>query len=162
MPLIVNLHHLARQRVRLQGVLPAGELDIDTRDEMLRLGETLQHDLLVEKIEHHLLVRGELEVRLACRCVRCLEPFCRPLRLADWLCEIPLTGPERCPVHDDCVDLTPYVREDILLAFPQHPLCRPDCPGLTVAGSDVTQSRRGSHRGVRSPSVWAALDKLKF
>ncbi len=34
------------------------------------------------------------------------------------------------PIKNDCVDLTPWVREDILLGFPQHPLCRPDCGGL--------------------------------
>ena len=36
-------------------------------------------------------------------------------------------------IENDCVDLTPFVREDILLEFPQHPLCKPDCGGLKTS-----------------------------
>jgi uncharacterized protein len=162
MPLLVNLHHLDRRSVRLTGELPAGELDLDTRDEMIRLGPLLRHDLEVEKLEEHLLVRGELELALACQCVRCLEPFSRPLRLADWLCDVPLTGEERAPVNGDCVDLTPYVREDILLALPQHPLCRPDCAGLTAAEIGKANTQRGAGRTQQHSSAWTALDKLRF
>ena len=39
-------------------------------------------------------------------------------------------GEDRVAVDNDCVDLTPYLREDILLEFPQHPLCKPECRGL--------------------------------
>lgn len=162
MPLLVNLRHLDRHSVRLKGELPVGDLDIDTRDEMIRLGLVLRHDLEVEKLEQHLLVRGELEVVLACQCVRCLKPFSHPLRLADWLCHVPLAGEECAPVSGDCVDLTPYVREDILLAIPQHPLCRPDCPGLTVAETGKSNTQRGASRTLRQSSAWTALDKLKI
>ena len=31
---------------------------------------------------------------------------------------------------DDSVDLTAVIREDILLAFPAHPVCDPHCAGL--------------------------------
>ena len=46
---------------------------------------------------------------------------------------LPLEGEEAVSVVNDCVDLTPYVREDILLEFPQHPLCEPECRGLRNA-----------------------------
>ena len=42
---------------------------------------------------------------------------------------MPLEGEEKANVINDLVDLTPYLREDIVLAFPQHPLCRPNAAG---------------------------------
>jgi uncharacterized protein len=160
MPLLVSLRQLARHSLRLQGELPVGDLDVDTRDELVRLGPVLRHDLEVEKLEQHLLVRGELELVLACQCVRCLKPFAPVLRLADWLCHVPLVGEGRAAVSGDCVDLTPYVREDILLAIPQHPLCRPDCPGLTEAEMGKTNAQGGA--GPSRSAAWSALDKLEF
>jgi uncharacterized metal-binding protein YceD (DUF177 family) len=55
------------------------------------------------------------------------------------------------------VDLTPFIREDILLDFPQRPLCRPDCAGLK------SKSDRKS-KAVEKPvlDVWGKLDKLKL
>jgi len=39
---------------------------------------------------------------------------------------LPLEGEEKTPVDNDCVDLTPFAREDMLLEFPQHPVCEPE------------------------------------
>ena len=47
--------------------------------------------------------------------------------IATWTLHLPLEGEDKVTVENDCVDLTPFVREDILLEFPQHPLCKPDC-----------------------------------
>src|SRR6266478_3599555 len=117
MPLQVNMRHLDAHEVRLEGRMPIEELDIETRDEMIRLAEPLEYDLEAQKIEEGLLVQGELHLALECRCVRCLKPFQYRLDLPRWACHIPLEGEERAPVIGDCVDLTPYVREDILLEF---------------------------------------------
>ena len=43
-------------------------------------------------------------------------------------------GDDKALVVNDCLDLTPYVREDILLALPLHPLCGSDCGGLEFRG----------------------------
>lgn len=161
MPLRVNLHHLARRAVTLQGELPVALLDIETLDEMIRLGGPLHYHMTVEKLTDQLLVRGQLMLELDCVCVRCLRPFCHRLRLSKWMCPVPLTGPEQALVQEDCVDLTPYVREDILLAFPQHPLCSPGCPGLELADRGKANTQRGA-KGAECPSVWSKLDELRL
>jgi uncharacterized metal-binding protein YceD (DUF177 family) len=56
----------------------------------------------------------------------------------------------------DCVDLTPFLREDILLALPQHPLCSSDCKGLLRKYE--REAIPGSGRD--KPSAWSELDKL--
>jgi len=38
------------------------------------------------------------------------------------------------------IDLTPLLREELILATPLAPLCRPDCQGLCeVCGDDLNQ-----------------------
>lgn len=161
MPLVVNLRHLANQNVLLQGELPTGELDLETHDEMIRVNGPVAHDLEAQLLDDNLLVRGSLRVELDCQCVRCLKPFAYDLNLAEWTCLLPLKGEEAVPVNSDCVDLTPHIREDILLAFPQHPVCDSKCRGLTKPeiGKKKTSGRDKTETG---SSAWSALDKLKL
>jgi uncharacterized metal-binding protein YceD (DUF177 family) len=49
------------------------------------------------------------------------------------------------------------VREDMLLEFPQHPLCKPECAGLKKKPRKPT----GGEEEIE-PSKWSELDKLKL
>ena len=162
MALLVNLRHLETDSVHLEGELPAEELDIDTRDEMVNVGGPLEYDLEVQRVEDGILVQGRLEVTLLCQCVRCLKPIEEPLVLENWARLLMLEGEEAVAVDNDCVDLTPLLREDMLLEFPQHPLCDPDChglPGLSPGEADGASSTGQPEKG--SPA-WNELNKLKF
>jgi len=160
MPLLINLRHLEKHDVTLQGELPVADLDIDTRDEMVQALKPLQYQLEVQQLDDALLVRGRLVLPLACECVRCLKPFEFRLELADWACHIPLEGEEKAAIVSDCVDLTPFLREDMLLELPQHPLCKPDCGGLKK--SSVGKTKKNSPGATKNSPAWSALDKLKF
>lgn len=160
MPLIVNLRHLEEHDVTLCGELPLAELDLDPRDEMIRVLQPLRHDLEVQLLDRSLLVRGSLRLTLTCQCVRCLKPFERELELNPWTRHLPLEGEESVPLANDCADLTPCVREDILLEFPRHPLCRPGCPGLEKMKTGAAKKTDGKDQ--MAPSAWAELDKLKL
>ena len=162
MPLTVNLRHLEAHSVRLEGDLPIAELDIDTRDEMIQMAAPLEYDLEVEKVEHSLLLQGNLRLPLHCKCVRCLKPFESSLELRQWTCHVPLEGEEAAPVINDLVDLTPFVREDILLEFPQHPLCDRECQGLSKNEPGQAKPNTGAGQTEASSSAWAELNKLKF
>ena len=159
MPLAVNLRHLEAHPVRLQGELPLAELDLDPKDEVIRPQGPLGYDIEVQKLEGGLWVQGRLSLELECECVRCLKLFRYKLQLEDWGSHLPLQGEDAVPVVNDCVDLTPNLREDILLEFPQHPVCEPGCRGLadTLVGKAKTSSP-----GQTDSSAWAALNKLKF
>lgn len=159
MPLLVNLRHLADRSLELQGELPASALDLDTRDEMIRVEKELEYAIEVQKLDQNLLLRGWLRLTLDCQCVRCLKPFTHRLALEDWTCHIPLAGEERAAVVNDCVDLTSYLREDILLSFPQHPLCNAECRGLVRAEAGPMKQ---SHPALASSPAWSELDKLKL
>jgi len=160
MPLLVNLRHLEKDDLTLKGELAVEELDIDTRDEMVQVAEPLLYQLQIQRLADALLARGKLVLPLACQCVRCLKAFEYKLKLPDWACHIPLVGEGKAPIISDSVDLTPFLREDILLELPQHPLCKPDCGGLKKPKAG--KSKKISPGATPKSSAWSELDKLKF
>lgn len=161
MPLKINLQQLAQDELVLKGEIPAVELDYGFTDEVVQAREPLQYDLNVQKMEDAVLVQGSLVQVFDCLCVRCLKPLQHRLRLADWACHLPLSGDDAATVSNDCVDLTPYIREDILLGLPQHPVCKPECRGLTISPGGKPKSA-SSQEATPSTSAWTELDKLKL
>jgi uncharacterized protein len=162
MPLSINLRHLEAHNVHLRGELAVRELDLEAHDEMIRAEAPLQYDLEAQQMEQSLLIQGRLRLALRCECVRCLKPFEYRIELKEWARHLPLEGEDRVRVANDCVDLTPFVREDILLEFPQHPLCKPECGGLTKTHRGKAKKIADLKPGPQDSSAWAELDKLKF
>ena len=162
MPLVVNLRQLEAHSIRLKGKLPVTELDIDPHDEVIRVSQPLEHDLEVQQLEDGLLVQGHLHLTLDCQCVRCLKPFQHQLKLDHWACHLPLQGEDRVAVVNDCVDLTPYLREDILLEFPRHPLCNAECRGLPRTSVGKSRNTSGAGKTEVDSSAWTELNKLKL
>ena len=160
MALIINLRLLSQETLFLQGELSPAELDFGLRDDMFQITGPVQYDLAAEMVDDAILVRGRLSAELACECVRCLKPFTRPLELPELTLHLPLTGEEAVTTDNDNVDLTPFLREDMILEFPQHPLCEPDCAGLKKV--DKNQAREAGRKPETSASAWAELNKLKL
>ena len=159
MSLLVNLQELEHRDVEVAGELTPEELDYGVNDETIAVTQTLKYSLNVQLLEDALLVRGQLHLDLDCRCVRCLVELSCPIDFQDWICHIPISGEEKAPINKGCVDLTPYIREDTLLAFPQHPLCRKDCPGLSPKDSNQSE---GASKDGDSSSPWDQLNQLKL
>src|SRR6267142_5069926 len=143
MSLLVNLRHLETKNVLLKGELAAAELDLGELDELIRVEKPLRYDLETQLLDGSVLVQGGLELDLQCECARCLKPFVQRLELMGWACHLPLEGEEKALVANDCVDLTPSIREDILLELPQHPLCDPGCSGLPKSSIGKSASNTG-------------------
>lgn len=161
MPLLVNLRHLDKRNLALKGELSPAELGIDNRDELVQVKQPLTYQLEAQLLDDSLLVRGKLAITLDCECARCLKPFKFKLVLRDFAAHLPLEGEEAVAVSGDCVDLTPILREDTLLEFPQHPLCEPGCRGLTARKIGKKKPSDPAGTDVKS-SAWSALDKLKL
>ena len=154
----INLRHLEEEGVHLQGELPAAELDLGVADELIHTEKPLRYDLSVELMHDAILATGSLVMPLECECSRCLKRFKSEVKLTGWAAHLPLEGEDKVAVENDCVDLTPFLREDILLSFPQHPLCKPDCAGL----KKKTSARKAEAAEKPATAVWAELDKLKI
>jgi len=162
MPLTFNLRHLDKKNLHLKGELSPKELDADGLDELVKVREPIEYDLSLERLSNSVLVRGSLSAVLECECARCLKTFRKTAELNPWSVNLSLTGEEKVPVDNDSVDLTPLIREDILLAFPQHPLCENDCSGLPKAPQKLARDGGGADQSGEGSSPWAELNKLKF
>ncbi len=162
MPLLFNLRHLEEDSLDLKGELSAADLEIETLDELVHVPRPVLYDLEIQKLDNAILAHGRLELNLDCECVRCLKRFDFLLKLEDWACHLPLEGEDKVSVVNDSVDLTPYIREDMVLAFPQHPLCKPDCSGLAITQKKTGKSSGAAAKSESNSSAWSALDKLKL
>jgi uncharacterized metal-binding protein YceD (DUF177 family) len=156
MALTFNIRHIENKDVHLEGELSPGELQLENTDPLVVANKALKYDIDVQKNGSDILAQGLLELPLQCECARCLKPFKYKVLLEDWAALIPLEGEEKASVENDLVDLTPYIREDILLSFPPHPLCSEECTGLP-AHTDQEQKQTQS-----SSAAWSELNKLKF
>lgn len=155
MSIPLNLARVQKKPQRLDGELTPEELEFDAHDELIRIEQPMRYHLNADWMGDAVLVQGEVELSVDCDCARCLKSFVHVVSLTGYALHVPVKGEDAAEINDDCVDLTPYVREDIFLALPQHPLCRTDCPGLSKKGGDDKQS--GPATG-----LWSALDDLKF
>ena len=158
MPVTVNLRHLEDKNVELEGEVSPEELDFVKPDEMVQPNDPLKYNLEVEKNGTNLLVRGDLHMTLDCHCVRCLRPFKYEIELDPYDALVALEGDDRATVSNDLVDLMPYLREDVLLAFPQHPLCEADCNRLP----ELKNFRSSTTSVPGQKSAWDELNKLKL
>ena len=158
MPVQVNLRHLEDNNVQLEGEISAKELDFENIDEVIRTPYPLRYDLEVEKNGNNLLVSGNLNMPIDCECVRCLKPFKYNVSLDPYDLMVPLEGEDKAKIDNDLVDLTPYLREDTLLAFPQHPLCEAECDRLPP----LKESKPAGNSAQGHKSAWDELNKLKL
>ena len=159
MSLQVNLRLLEKGDLHLDGDVPASELAPDFHDELMRLSHPIEYELNVQKQSAGLLVTGTLRTHVDCECSRCLRPFLLTIRVDGFSLLAPLEGEDALPVDGDFADLTPAVREDILITLPANPLCSDDCRGL-----DPKARSRGSQAGDQAGpnTAWSALDRLKL
>ena len=159
MSLKVNLRLLEKESIQLDGDILGSELAPDFHDELMRLSHPVEYELTVDRQSESLLVTGSLRTHVDCECSRCLKSFVLSVQLDEFSALSPLEGEDALPVDGDFADLTPSVREDILLSLPTNPLCGPDCRGLKPKG----QSRELQVREQAEPnSAWSALDNLKL
>jgi len=97
-----------------------------------------------------LWANGSLQQPVELRCVACLEKFIHEIRVPAFAVHTELRGPET-------VDLTPFLREDLLLNLPAHPHC--DRDGNRVCKGKEIQAEQQDEK---CKADWSALDKLRL
>jgi uncharacterized protein len=141
------------KQIPAQGLHLNGEEDCPIRElasEEIQCAGPLHYAIEVGVADGGLWANGSLAQPVELRCVSCLQKFAHEIRVPAFAVHTELHGPET-------VDLTPFMREDILLNLPPHPHCDRD-------GGRVCQARQIATPGqdVTRKSDWSALDKLKL
>ncbi|MFO7191695.1 MULTISPECIES: YceD family protein [Thermocrispum] len=167
-PWVVDTQELGRSpgaSQRLERTVPA-ETAVGFPDVIeVPVGAPYRLDLLLESVVEGVLVSGSVTVRAAGQCSRCLDPIEEEIAVEltelfaypDSTTEATTEEDEVSHVVDDMVDLEPVVRDAVVLAMPQVPLCRPDCPGLCPDCGLKWVDLEPDHGHEKIDPRWAAL-----
>ncbi len=118
-----------------------------------RAEQPIRAELVVQKEEENFLVTGWATTSLSLLCGRCAEWLPWPIRAkVEHLFEAP---------HPNCIDLTPLIREDILLELPLNAACRLEADGRCPVTGELYQPRPESSGTLAGEEVWEALSKIK-
>ena len=155
----VHINQIPTEGLHLEGTESAKLLDL--REDAVRPASDIRYSLDVGLSDGGLFATGQIDLDLDLECVACLERFPYPLEIADFACQVELSGAES-------VDLTEPVREDILLALPPHPHCdwsgERVCQGalLRAKAEATADSLAETDETEKNRRVWGALDQLKI
>ena len=151
--MIVELSRLKPGGERLEGEEPEAILDLEP-GAPVRAVSPIRYTLLAELLPGELVVRGSLSCRIAFPCSRCAKIAEREVRVPDFLCVRAYRD------SAEAIDLTAELREDMILAFPNYPVCSPTCRGLCPqCGADLNERSCDCRREAEHPA-WSALDRL--
>lgn len=160
MPLLINIKQLENGQKHFRGHLELADLDVDPQDELIKPSKGLDFDFTAEIQGKNILTRGYIGMSFQFECARCLNPFEKEIEFPHWSQLIPFSGEEAVPVDNDCIDLTPFLREDMLLSLPQHPLCAKECQGMDTPTEKSPDFQSIQPKVDKQPSAWTALDQL--
>lgn len=170
-PLVLDIHELARwpgsmRRVDTTVAAPA-DLGLDDVVEVPQ-GSDIELELRLESVLEGVLVSGTARARFTGECVRCLDPIGGEIavelqelyRYADSDDDLDTGATEdELPVDGELIDLEQPIRDAVVLALPQAPVCREDCPGLCpTCGARLADDPAHSHE--TTDPRWAALSGL--
>ncbi|MBM3730856.1 MAG: DUF177 domain-containing protein [Actinobacteria bacterium] len=163
--LVVNVAEVLRRVGNVK------EIDVSVDSDLLELGDdrVATQDVPIafhlESTNTGILVCGTVSAAYSDTCRRCLADVRDTVTVAiGELYQREITDPDAYPIEGEQLLLAPLVREHLLLALPDAPLCRTDCPGLCpVCGADKANPAEadcGCAVGASDPR-WAALDALR-
>jgi uncharacterized protein len=173
---VINVAPLLKQPLGTRVDQRIEESPIDPRGENAGLldASIVDVDALVRATHTNpgVYFEGSVDAHVAAQCARCLTPIDTPVH-ADFAEQYYATAPVDTGVgvveapldaktigSDFKIDLTPLLREELILATPVAALCRPDCAGLCpVCGEDLNE-RPHAHDEAIDPR-WTALQELK-
>jgi len=169
-PLVLDTRELGRRpgsmrTVQLSAPAPGG---LGLEDLIaVPVGAELALDLRLESVMDGVLVTGTVTGPVTGECGRCLTD------LSDTL-TVPVQElflyPEESIHRDeddelpqlvgDLLDLTPTLRDAVVLALPLNPLCREDCQGLCATCGERLDDLPEDHAHDTTDARWGALSGL--
>ncbi len=149
--------------------------EIQDLDEEVKLTHPVEGAIRLIHTTEGVLVSGQLHTEVELTCSRCLESFSTAV---DFMLEeefhptidinsgakLPLLdGEDRATLIDGqhIIDLLEVMRQDILLALPPRPLCKPDCAGLcSQCGQNLNEGPCTCEQPLGDPR-WEVLRTLR-
>jgi len=137
MSLRIGVADLSPEGLSFSGEEQGDVLELAAEDE-IQPGGPVSYALHACRVGNDLIVSGQVRTRVLCECRRCAASF--PTEIAEEQFQLV----EAIGEEGEEVDLTPFIRESILLRLPAHPVCRKDCKGLCpTCGADLNKGSCG-------------------
>jgi len=149
----IHLKQIPAAGIHLEGEedCPLPELATDE----IRCAGPLRYALDIGISDGGLWANGSLSQRVELRCVSCLETFVHEIKVPAFAVHTELHGPET-------IDLTPQIREDLILNLPAHPHCDRDGEKICKAAIPKYSKLEEEQREAKREHDWEVLDKLKL
>ncbi len=156
MAIIVEPWKIPPEGMDFEGEEPSQVLALEN-DIRVKADGPIRYDLHLQCVTNELIVTGTVEVKVRFTCSRCADIYPVAIREQSFFCEKPVEN-----LHET-MDLTDEVRETIILAFPNYPVCRESCRGLCPR-CGVNLNRESC--GCKPPetvrwSAFSGLDKIE-
>jgi uncharacterized protein len=174
--MIINVAPLLKQPVGAQADYHVAEAPIDPKGDNAGLIEAgavaIDADILATHTNPGAYLEGDATATIAEQCSRCLRQIETPVEThfaEQYYSTIDVVSgdPKDAPPRDAKrigsvfqIDLTPLLREELILATPLAPLCKPDCKGLCLeCGRDLNTDPHEHQAPV--DDRWSKLSKLR-
>lgn len=157
MNLKIDPRGIPSEGLHVEGQLPVTIFAL-SEDDPARPVSPLDYQLTVMRDENDLIVHGHLGATFELTCGRCAERFQTRVELQTYGLDVEIE-------NEDPIDLTIYLREDILLALPTYPRCETgnvtlrECPAEGKF-SPETEPLGTELDEVADRNVWGTLDQL--
>ncbi|WP_130470241.1 YceD family protein [Candidatus Magnetaquicoccus inordinatus] len=155
----IDLEGVRRLSRRFLGFVPGDRLsELAGESEVIGAAEA---DLTATLAKGVLRIAGEIRCPVRLQCARCLEQFATELHAEVECAYLPGSDPAEADSQQEMVEEVTYlpdyhisiaalIEEELLLAMPMIPLCKPECAGLCPeCGADRNQEDcqcRPTHR----------------
>ena len=146
-PLSFHPARVYEDPIELRETLPAAALELD--EPTSRAKDPIEVAITLQRDGESIIVTGDVDTVVSLQCGRCGKWLDRAVHLDNFVQLLE-------PPHPDTVDLTPLVREDILLDLPAVAVCPPidgkECKSFPQAGD--------APGPIYGEDVWKELDKI--
>jgi uncharacterized metal-binding protein YceD (DUF177 family) len=150
--MIIYPERITQQPLEFEESLPASVLELE--EPLVAQHEPIKASLTVLRDGESLIVTGQLRTTLKVKCGRCAEWMDWPIHVKRFLLHLE-------PPLSDTIDLTPQIREDILLDLPVAASCRLDKEWRCPITGQLHPEASEPPAPIRGGDAWKELDKLK-
>jgi uncharacterized protein len=172
----VNIANIPDEGLAFQAEVTATQLQLPPTTEV-ELSTPIQVQGWLTKVAEQVYFQGTVHGMLAAPCSRCLDIIHSAFTAAMRVVYLPpstrlqIEGEEGVDAEEELdlymhdgttLDLRPPVHDNVLLAFPVQPLCRPDCAGLCQVCGENRNEVSCTCQETEGDPRFALLKQLQF
>ena len=151
----LSVSRLEKENIVTEDTFGADFLELEN-DGIISVASPVNFSFEAQLHASGIVIRGNASVKINGECGRCLEPVTQDIE-TEYTIMLDELG------NADEIDISDYIREEILLAFPANIICSDNCAGLCpYCGINLNNGLcKCRDSAPAAPSPWDKLDELK-